>query len=84
MRSSIRVQQTSNFLISVMKEFDECDDDVKQLLLMSLVLHVADELVSSDSVIEIMLTIIVTDTMKFSAALTKTYSRIQFIKKYLS
>ena len=68
-----------------MKEFDECDDDVKQLLLMMpLVLHVADELVSSDSVIEIMLTIIVTDTMKFSAALTKTYSRIQFIKKYLS
>ena len=64
MRSSIRVQQTSNFLISVMKEFDECDDDVKQLLLMSLVLHVADELVSSDSVIEIMLTIIVTDTIQ--------------------
>ena len=48
-----------------MKEFDECDDDVKQLLLlMSLVLHVADELVSSDSVIEIMLTIIVTDTIQ--------------------
>ena len=48
-----------------MKEFSECDDDVKQLLmLMSLVLHVADELVSSDSVIEIMLTIIVTDTIQ--------------------
>ena len=48
-----------------MKEFDEYDDDVKQLLLkLSLVLHVADELVSSDSVIEIMLTIIVTDTIQ--------------------
>ena len=48
----------------MMKEFDECDDDVKQLLMLSLVLHVADELVSSDSVIEIMLTIIVTDTIQ--------------------
>ena len=62
-----------------MKEFGECDDDVKQLLLlMSLVLHVAGELVSSDSVIEIMLTIIVTDTMKFSAPLTKRTQEFSF------